>query len=422
MSEFKVAVVGGASSYMPELADGLIKSYDELPITELALTDIHEHRLEIVGGLTQRMFDKAELPVRVTMSLDRKEALEGAAFVNAVIRVGGMDARALDERLPLKYGIIGQETTGPGGMMNALRTIPAMLEVAHDMEKVCPDAWLINYTNPSGIITEAVSRHSEAKIIGLCAGTWGWGNGILDTMGIKDKSRVTIDWLGLNHLVWAIHIWMDGQDVIDEAVEAMAQASWGGHDPDWLRALGVIPCSGYLRIYYLRSKVVQERQAREQTRAEVLKELEVEMLRQYADPNLAERPDLLDQRGGGGYSTVAVQTMTAILHNRNERQVVNVPTGGAVEGLPKEAVAELPCMVGQDGATPLHVGEIPLQIRGLLQAVKTYETLTVQAAVEGSKRLALQALMAHPLVGDADVAKPLLAELLEANKPFLPWV
>jgi 6-phospho-beta-glucosidase len=227
--------------------------------------------------------------------------------------------------------------------------------------------------------------------------------------------------VGLNHLIWAIHVWLDGQDVIDEAVEAVARAKWGRHDPDWVRALGVIPCSGYLRIYYLRSAVVQERQSNERTRGEMLKELEVEMLRQYADPNLAERPDLLDQRGGGGYSTVAVQAMTAVLHNKNERQVVNVRTGGAVEGLPKDAVAELPCMVGQSGPTPLHVGEIPLQIRGLIQAVKSYETLTVQAAVEGSKRIALQALMAHPLVGDADVAKPLLDDLLEANKPYLPW-
>lgn len=406
---------------MPELADGLIREYTELPITELALTDINERRLKILGGLTQRMFDKAGLPVRVTTTLNRKQAMEGAAFVNAVIRVGGMGARILDERIPLKYRVIGQETTGPGGMMKALRTIPAMLDVAHDMEEVCPEAWLINYTNPSGIITEAISRHSKAKVVGLCSGTWGWSQDIIKAMGIEDASRVTVDWLGLNHLTWAIHVWVDGKDVIDEAVEAVARTRWGGHDPDWLRALGVIPCGGYLRIYYHHQKVVEEAQRSERTRGEKLKELEAEMLRQYADLNLAERPELLNQRGGVGYSTVAIMVMSAILHNKNQRLVVNVRTGGAVHGLPEDAVAELPCMMGQDGATPLHVGEIPLQIRGLIQAVKAYEMLTVQAAVEGSKRIALQALMAHPLVGDFDVARPLLDELLIANKPFLPW-
>jgi len=414
----KLVIVGGGSSYTPELMDGLIRQYEALPVSEICLTDVNEKRLEILGGLSQRMVAKAGLPIQVTMTTDRRRALEGATFVNCLIRVGGMDARINDERIPLKYGVIGQETTGPGGMMKALRTIPVMLELAREMMEVCPDAWLINYTNPSGIIAEALGRHSRVRYVSLCSGPKGWIEATLKLMGV-DPARANVDWIGLNHLGFAVQVWVDGKDATEQAVEAVAD-HWN-IDAEWLRTLGAIPAS-YLRYYYHRELVVQEAsRSGHRTRGEQVKEIEAELLRQYADPNLAEKPELLKMRGGGGYSDVAMAAMLAIYHNRGERQIIQVLNQGAVDDIPPDASVEVPCLVDRTGPHPIRMGAIPLPIRGLIQAVKAYESLTVQAAVEGSRRLAMQALMAHPLVPSWEVAKPLLEELLAANRPWLPW-
>ncbi len=414
----KLVIVGGGSSYTPELVDGLLKRYEQFPASEICLYDINLQRLQILHGLSQRMLAKAGKPVRVTMAVDRKTALEGAAFVNSLIRVGGMDARILDERIPLKYGVVGQETTGPGGMMKALRTIPAMLEIARDMEGVCPDAWLINYTNPSGIIAEALGKHSRVKFISLCSGPLGWIRQILSLMGIPEE-HASVEWVGLNHLGFATRVWVDGQDLTGKAIEAVAQ-KWN-IDGEWMRTLGAIPCS-YLRNYYHRDLVVAENsRPGARTRGETVKEIEAELLRQYADPSLCEKPELLKQRGGGGYAEVALAAMDAIHHDLGERQITQVLNNEAVDGIPPDASMELQCVVDRTGAHPLPYGELPLPIRGLVQAVKAYESLTVQAAVEGSPRVAMQALMAHPLTPSWGVAKPLLAELLVANRPWLPW-
>jgi 6-phospho-beta-glucosidase len=414
----KLVIVGAGSSYTPELIQGLIEQYKALPFAEVCLMDIDERRLEILAGLTRRMLSRTGLPVRVTATTERRRALEGATFVNCLIRVGGMDARINDERIPLQYDIIGQETTGPGGMMKALRTIPAMLELAADMVHICPDAWLINYTNPSGIIAEALGRHSQAQFVGLCSGPKGWTEAILELMGV-DPARANVDWIGLNHLGFAVRVWVNGQDATDRAIDAVA-----GHwsvDGGWLRTLGAIPAS-YLRYYYHHPAVVREARAPGQrTRGEQVKEIEAELLRQYADPDVAEKPDLLRKRGGGGYSDVAHAAMQAIHHNKGQRQIVQVLNGGAVDGIPGDASVEVPCVVDRMGPHPIRMGEIPLPIRGLIQAVKAYESLTVQAAVEGSKRVAMQALMTHPLVPSWEVARPLLDDLLAANRPWIPW-
>jgi 6-phospho-beta-glucosidase len=329
-----------------------------------------------------------------------------------------MDARIQDERIPLQYGIVGQETTGPGGMMKALRTIPVMLDLACDMVQRCPDAWLINYTNPSGIIAEALGRYSQARFAGLCSGPKGWIAQILRLMGV-DPARANVDWLGLNHLGFAVRVWVDGQDATAQAIAAVA-----GHwsvDGEWLRALGAIPAS-YLRYYYHHTAVVQEASAPgHRTRGEQVQEIEAELLRQYADPGLDEKPALLQARGGGGYADVAFAAMRAIHHNTGERQIVQTLNRGAVDGIPDDASVEVPCLVDRTGPHPLRMGAIPLPIRGLIQAVKAYESLTVQAAVEGSQRMAMQALMAHPLVPSWEVARPLLEELLAANRAWIPW-
>ena len=414
----KLVIFGGGSSYTPELVDGLIGQYEALPVSEVCLTDIDEKRLEILAGLSQRIVAKAGLPVKVTMTTDRRRALEGATFVNGLIRVGGMDARINDEKIPLKYGLIGQETTGPGGMMKALRTIPPMLGLAKDMTEVCPEAWLINYSNPSGIIAEALGKHGRVNFVGLCSGPKGWIEHTLHLMGV-DPARANVDWIGLNHLGFATRVWVDGKDLTEQAVEAAAR-QWN-IDAEWMRTLGVIPAS-YLRNYYHRGLVVAEAsQPGRRTRGEQVKEIEAELLRQYADPNLAEKPELLKKRGGGGYADVAMAAMQAIHHNRAERQIIQVLNQGAVDDIPADASVEVPCLVDRLGPHPIRMGAIPLPIRGLIQAVKAYESLTVQAAVEGSKRVALQALMAHPLVPSWEVAKPLLDDLLAANRPWIPW-
>jgi 6-phospho-beta-glucosidase len=414
----KLVIVGGGSSYTPELVQGVIDHYEVLPFAEICLMDIDERRLEILSGLSQRMLARASLPVSVTAASDRRRALEGAAFVNCLIRVGGMDARINDEHIPLKYGVIGQETTGPGGMMKALRTIPPMLDIARDLVEICPEAWLINYTNPSGIVAEALGKHSQARFVGLCSGPKGWSEAICHLMGV-DPARANVDWVGLNHLGFAIRVYVDGRDATAQAVEAVAQR-WSV-DGEWLRTLGVIPAT-YLRYYYHHNQVVREAQAPgHRTRGEQVKEIEAELLRQYADPNLADKPALLAQRGGGGYADVAFAAMWAIYHNTGERQITQVLNQGAVDGIPDDGSVEVSCVVDRTGPHPIRVGAIPLPIRGLVQAVKAYESLTVQAAVEGSRRVAMQALMAHPLVPSWEVAKPLLDELLAANRPWLPW-
>ncbi|MGQ9683100.1 MAG: 6-phospho-beta-glucosidase [Anaerolineae bacterium] len=414
----KLVIFGGGSSYTPELVDGLIAHYGELPVSELCLTDINPQRLEVLAGLSQRMLAAAGLAVRVTATTDRRRALEGAEFVNGLIRVGGMDARINDEKIPLKYGIIGQETTGPGGMMKALRTIPPMLDLARDMRAVCPEAWLINYTNPSGIIAEALGKHGGVRFVGLCSGPAGWIAQTLKLMGVE-ASRANVDWVGLNHLGFAIRVFVDGRDATERAVDAAAKA-WAV-DGEWMRTLGAIP-SSYLRNYYHHGAVVAAaREPGHPTRGEQVKEIEARLLQQYADPELREKPELLKQRGGGGYADVAIAAMTAIYHNKGERQIVQTLNRGAVDDIPADASVEVPCIVDRTGPHPLRMGALPLPVRGLVQAVKAYESLTVQAAVERSRRVALQALMAHPLVPSWEVAKPLLEDLLAANRTWIPW-
>jgi len=414
----KIALIGGGSSYTPELAAGLITCYDRLPVDEVSLTDVNGERLHILAGLMERMFAKAGLPIRVSATLDRREAIAGAAFVCTLIRVGGMDARIQDERIPPKYGILGQETTGPGGFMKALRTIPVILDVARDAVELAPGAWIINYTNPSGLVTEAVTTHvPQAHIIGLCSGPWGWTGSVLRAMGVA-RERAHVDWVGLNHLGYITRVLVDGQDRTGDAIEAAIGAGWN-IDGDLMRALGAIPCS-YLANYYHRDRVLQGQRKAEQTRGEQVKLIEAELLRQYADPDLAEKPDLLKKRGGGGYSDVATAAMLAVYHNLGERQIVNTPNRGATRDLPDGAVMEVPSLVDGAGPRPLVIGSLPLALRGLICAVKAYEQLAVQAAVTGSYQVALQALLAHPLVPTYDVARPLLGELLAANRQHLP--
>ncbi len=418
----KIAVIGGGSTYTPELIDGFIRHRDRLPVESVVLMDLYERRLDVVGGIARRMLEKAGHPARLELTTDREKALEGADFVITQIRVGGMAARLADETIPPRYGVIGQETVGPGGFAKALRTVPVMLDIADDVARLAPDAWLLNFTNPSGLIAEAILRHTRVKVIGLCNLPINMQAEIAGILGV-DPGEVALDYVGLNHLGWVRRVLVNGEDRLGEVMQAYIEMARQDEDPvflpELLETLGMLP-GFYLTFYYHHDRVLAAQRQAAQTRAERAWEVEKELLELYENPALAEKPPLLAERGGAHYSTAAVNLMEAIVGNTGEVQIVNVPNGDVFPELPPEAVIEVPCRVDAGGAHPLPADPIPLPVRGLIEAVKAYEMLTIQAAVTGDRRIALQALMTHPLVPSFEVARSLLAALLAEHADYLP--
>jgi len=418
VSELKICVIGGGSTYTPELIEGFIEKRDELPVTTIALMDIDEDRLRVVGGLTERMLRAAGSDIELKLTTRRKEALAGANYVITQIRVGGLACRIQDEKIPLQFGVVGQETTGPGGFAKALRTIPVLLDIAHDMAEVAPGARLINFTNPSGIITEALLKYTDVPTIGLCNSPFGFQQGIARQLGVAPQ-RIRLDYVGLNHLSWIRGVQLDGEDVFDQVLEgAITQARAGDSpfSPQLLETLGMIP-SYYLNYYYHHDRVLDEQRRTDKTRGEEVQEIEARLLELYADPSLKHKPQLLEKRGGAHYSTVAVAVISAIHRDAGEVHIVNTRNNG---DLPPHCVVELPSVINKSGAQAVPVAPMPPVIRGLTQAVKAYEELTVQAAAEGDERTALQALLAHPLVPSFAVAQRLWAAIKEANRAYLP--
>ncbi len=417
----KVCVIGGGSTYTPELIEGLINRQHELGLNTITLMDIDEERLRIVGGLAERMLRAAGAEAKLELTTQRRKALEGADYVIVQIRVGGMTCRIQDEKIPLQFGVAGQETTGPGGFANALRTIPVMLDIARDVAEVAPGAWLINFTNPSGIVTEALLRYTEVPTIGLCNIPFSFQHRIAQLLGVSPE-RIRLDYVGLNHLSWVRGVTLDGVDVFSRVMEiAIAKAKAGElpFSPELLETLGMIPCD-YLRYYYYHDQVVAEQRQAGKTRGEVVQEIETALLRLYAEPTLDRKPELLEKRGGAYYSTAAVALISAIHRDAGEIHILNTRNDGALPDLPPDCVVELPSVVGRNGAKALPVAPMHPSIRGLVQAVKAYEELTVRAAVEGDERSAIQALLAHPLVPSFSVAKGLWATIKEVNRAYLP--
>ncbi len=415
-----VCIVGAGSSYTPELVEGLLAIPPErLPVGAVNLTDIDSGRLGIMSGLTQRMVAASRRDVLVRESTSLKPMLEGADFVVTQIRVGGMSARHLDESIPPRYGVIGQETTGPGGMFKALRTIPAMLDIARAVTHVCPDAFILNYTNPSGIITEAVSRHTEARIMGLCSGIPAVRRAIAERLK-HDYPDLRTYCVGLNHLGFVHRMISNGMDVTREAIERLC--SEVGDDAAMAecraaRLLGAVPI-GYVDYFLHHGKKVSAARKAPRTRAQVVEELEQETLAEAASPTAAGKPKALAQRGGSGYSEITLAVMSAIHNDAGAELVASVPNAGAVMGIEDDAVVEVVCRIDGKGAAPLRVGPIPIAFRGLVLAVKAYETLTVEAALTRDRRLMIQALVNHPLVGDLDIIEPLVDEMLAAHGPM----
>lgn len=433
MKGLKIAVIGGGSSYTPELVDGFIRRAKELPTAEIWLVDIPsgQHKLEIVGQLVRRMIARAGLDIRVELTLERRQALQGADFVVSQLRVGGLEARIQDEHFPLKYHVLGQETTGPGGFANALRTIPVALTVCRDMEELCPDAWLINFTNPSGLITEAVLKHTKVKCLGLCNVPIHLVMTIAKLLE-ADSKDIAVDFVGLNHLVWGRTVRHKGQDITRVILEKLADGAalsmknvpdlkWDG---DFLQALGMVPCP-YHRYYYMTDRILAEEleaiaPGGAGTRAEQVQAVETALFKLYQDENLNEKPAELEKRGGAYYSEAAVSLISAIYNDKQEIHTVDTANNGAIPCLPDNSVVEINCVVGKNGATPVPAGDVPYEILGLIQQVKAYEILAVEAGVRGDAAKALLALVNHPLVPSAAVAKKLLADLLTINREYLP--
>jgi len=415
----KVAVIGGGSTYTPELVEGLGLRREVLPIDELVLHDIDERRLAVVGGLAGRILEHLDFPGRLVCTTDRDRAVDGASFVLVQLRVGGMTARLRDETVPLRFGCIGQETTGPGGFAKALRTIPVVLEIADDVARLgAPGAWLLDFTNPSGLVTQALLDHGH-RAIGLCNVPIGFQRDLAKRLGVAPE-RVQLEHVGLNHLSWERKVLVDGVDRLPALIADHAEEI--ADDVELpvaiVRLLRAIP-SYYLRYYYLTSQVVAELQ-REKPRAEEVMEIERGLLKMYADPALDVKPKLLEERGGAFYSEASAMLIESLFTDRGDVQVVNVRGGGALPGLADDDVVEVACRIDGQGAHPLAVAPLAPEMHGLVAQAKAYERLAVRAAVTGDRDLALMALMANPLVRDYDVAGPLLEALLEANRAALP--
>jgi 6-phospho-beta-glucosidase len=417
----KVAVVGGGSTYTPELVEGFLAHADRLPVDELVLHDIDASRLEVVGGLAKRILARREWPGRLLLTSDRERAIDGASFVIVQLRVGGQAARLQDETLPLEFGCIGQETTGPGGFAKALRTVPVVLDIAEQTaRRAAKDAWVVDFTNPVGIVTQALLDEGH-RAIGLCNVAIGFQRRFAARLGVEPR-EVALDHVGLNHLTWIRAVRVGGVDRLPELIEFAADEIGADIESpaSLIRLLGAIP-SYYLRYFYFTDVVLsQQLSGSKRSRAEEVMAIERTLLEMYRDPDLAEKPKLLEKRGGAYYSEAAAQLIASLHAGTGDEQVVDIRNDGALPDLPADAVVEIPARIESDGAHASRLNPLAPELLGLVQQVKAYERLTVHAAIHGDRSSALKALLANPLVGRYNVATALLDALLEANRQHLP--
>ncbi|MCE1517172.1 6-phospho-beta-glucosidase [Enterobacter hormaechei] len=433
MKGLKLVVIGAGSSYTPELMEGIIKRQNEFPIRELWLVDIEDGRekMAIIAGLTRRMLEKNGLDIPVYETLDRTEALPGADFVCSQFRAGCLEARISDERISLKYDMIGQETNGLGGFANACRTIPIALAIAKEMEQLCPDAWLLNFTNPSGMVTEAILKYSKVKTVGLCNVPVIMQKGIVSALGVSDINEFIMQVAGLNHFIFARHIFHEGKDKLPQVIELISE----GNDPlvpknippfKWpdrlLANMGMIPCP-YLRYYYMSDDMYRQELGEAQgegTRGEIVKELERELFEIYRNPELAEKPKALEGRGGQYYSDAACELMSAIYNDKRIIMHVNTRNDGAIAGLPDDCAVEVSSMITRSGPIPLNVEPFPEDVLRLIQLMKSFEQLTIEAAISGNRYTAWRALVINPLVKSGQLLENALDEVIEHNKALMP--
>jgi 6-phospho-beta-glucosidase len=425
----KIAVIGGGSTYTPELVNGFLVRGDRLPLDELWLMDIDQNRLNVVGGFARRMVQNRKNPFKVVLSTNQLEAVAGADYVITQLRVGMMAARRGDEYLGKRHGLIGQETTGVGGMAKALRTIPVILDIARDIRSAAPGALLLNFTNPAGLVTEAVLRHApEVAAIGVC------NVGITTKMHMLerlegllrqkiDPKRVQLNTLGLNHLTWHRGFTLDGEEMWPRIFASYLEEARAATDPEWdaqtLEALGMVP-NYYLEYFYYTAHKLRAQDSWPPSRAEEVIGIEADLLRLYANPELVEPPADLMKRGGAYYSTLATEIVDSHHNDLGQVHVVNIRNQGAVHQWPSDWVLELPARIDRAGAHPLPAPPLPPVCYGLIAQVKMCELLTVEAAVRGDRKAAHLALLAHPLGPAADKVEQVLDDMLETNRQWLP--
>ncbi|ERI93106.1 6-phospho-beta-glucosidase [Clostridiales bacterium oral taxon 876 str. F0540] len=425
----KVVTIGGGSSYTPELIDGFLKRYHELPVEELWLVDCEQgkNKLEIIEKLARRMIKKAGVPIKLFTTLNRREALKDADFVTTQLRVGLLDARIADERIPLSHGMLGQETNGAGGLFKALRTVPVILDICKDIEELCPNAWLINFTNPVGIITEAVNRYSNIKkVVGLCNVPINMHKAIAEILNEEEKN-VRIAFGGLNHMGYVTGVYANGEDKTDYVLskwgnQSMQNISGTEWSNAFVKEMGAIP-SPYLRYYYMAKESLEEAIEKFKvngTRAESVKGIEKDLFEIYKDESLDEKPKLLEKRGGAYYSDAACNLIASIYNDKRDIQVVNTVNRGVMPEFEYDEVVEITSMITKNGPIPIPIGRLPKAAKGLVQQIKSFEIAAAEAAVSGDYNKALLAMMINPLVYSQRYGKIVLDELLEAHKEYLP--
>jgi len=426
----KIAVIGGGSTYTPELVNGFLERIDRFPLQELWLMDTDANRLNIVGGFAQRIVENKGAPFKVVLTTDQREAVRGAAYVTTQLRVGQMEARRKDEYLGHRHQLIGQETTGVGGMAKALRTIPVILKIAQDMDELAaPGAMLVNFTNPAGLVTQALSKYApNVPSVGVCnvpitakMMILKHLEGSMETSLAPEKAELNT--LGLNHLSWHRGLTIDGEDVWPQVMEGYLKLLKASDHPEWeprmVEILEMIP-NDYLQYYYSTEKKLAAQANWPPSRADEVIEVEQDLLRAYADPGLKEPPADLMKRGGAYYSMVATQLLNAHYNNLGEMHVVNIPNGNAIRGWPADWVIEMPARVDREGIHPIPTEPLPDVCFGLLAQVKAYELLTVEAAVHGDCKAAYQALLVNPLGPQADKVQAVLDDLLVTHREHLP--
>jgi 6-phospho-beta-glucosidase len=416
----KLAVIGGGSTYTPELVDGIARLADDVKVEELVLVDPDEARLSVVGPVSARIMRAHGHPAQLSWTTDLDDGLDGAGAVVIQLRVGGQAARQRDETWPLEYGCIGQETTGAGGFAKALRTVPVVLDIAERARRrALPSAWIIDFTNPVGIVTRALLDAGH-RALGLCNVAIGFQRGFAALLG-AEPSSVQLGHVGLNHLTWERAAFVDGVDVLPGLIAAHGDqvAEHTGMPASVMRDLGAVP-SYYLHYFYDHDAVV-ERQRHEPTRAEVVAGVERELLAAYADPALDHKPEMLSKRGGAFYSEAAVALLASLVGDAGDVQVVNLRNNGTLPFLPAEAVIEVPAAIGAAGAVPVPVAPVPPLMSGLIEHVSAYEELAVDAALRGGRKRVADALLAHPLVGQYELAGRLADRLIAENARYLSW-
>lgn len=430
----KIASIGGGSSYTPELIEGFIKRYESLPVKELWLVDIEEgkRKLDIIVDLAKRMVQKAGIDMQIYGTINRRDALKAADFVITQFRVGQLDAREKDELIPLKYNVIGQETNGPGGMFKALRTIPVLLDIIKDCEELCPNAWIISFTNPAGLNAETILRYTNwKKFIGLCNSPMTMAKRVARLMGLN-RDDIRLDFVGLNHMVFGLKTYYKGKDISDKVIETLANYNDGRsfderyetlpYSAGFVRELNCIP-SPYLRYYFAKDEMFEEAAKSSEggkSRAQVVKKTEEELFNIYSNPEVAEKPKQLELRGGAYYSDAACNLVDSLYNDKCDIQVVNTLNNGACSSFADDEVVEISCVITKEGPKPITVGRLPIQVEGLCRQIKSYERMTAKAAITGNKEAAIYALTINPLVQDETNARAIFEEMYEAHKKYLP--